>query len=194
MSANLSAFSLEGKTAVLIGGAGALGSAISRGLGEAGARLAVCDISEEKAASAVTQLEGDGLDARGYEIDAMDKVSIASGCEAILHDLERVDILVNLAGGNATFNGSVGSYCVKIFDLAIASSGLNLQVALKEGFDAIQALVIQSDRAHFYPTQDLMYLQLVVDRKTRRVLGMQGISHNGDDFIIIFIFGFGPRI
>jgi NADPH-dependent 2,4-dienoyl-CoA reductase/sulfur reductase-like enzyme/rhodanese-related sulfurtransferase len=89
----------------------------------------------------------------------------------------------NLAGGNATFNGSVGSYCVKIFDLAIASSGLNLQVALKEGFDAIQALVIQSDRAHFYPTQDLMYLQLVVDRKTRRVLGMQGISHNGDALV-----------
>jgi NADPH-dependent 2,4-dienoyl-CoA reductase/sulfur reductase-like enzyme/rhodanese-related sulfurtransferase len=86
----------------------------------------------------------------------------------------------NLAGGMATFNGIVGSFTVKIFDLAVASTGLNLGTARREGFDAIQTLVVQADRAHFYPTQDLMYLQLIVERKTRRVLGMQGISHQGD--------------
>lgn len=86
----------------------------------------------------------------------------------------------NLAGGMATFNGIVGSFTVKIFDLAVASTGLNLGAARREGFDAIQSLVVQADRAHFYPTQDLMYLQLIVERKTRRVLGMQGISHQGD--------------
>ncbi len=86
----------------------------------------------------------------------------------------------NLAGGQATFQGVVGSFTIKIFDLALASTGISLQVALREGFDAIQALVIQADRAHFYPTQDLMYLQLVVDRKTRRILGVQGIGSNGD--------------
>jgi len=86
----------------------------------------------------------------------------------------------NLAGGMATFNGIVGSFTVKIFDLAVASTGLNLGAAQREGFDAIQSLVVQADRAHFYPTQDLMYLQLIVERKTRRVLGMQGISHQGD--------------
>jgi rhodanese-related sulfurtransferase len=86
----------------------------------------------------------------------------------------------NLAGGMATFNGIVGSFTVKIFDLAVASTGLNFGAARREGFDAIQSLVVQADRAHFYPTQDLMYLQLIVERKTRRVLGMQGISHQGD--------------
>ena len=45
------------------------------------------------------------------------------------------------------------------------------------------ALVVQADRAHFFPTQDLMYLQLVVDRKTRRLLGAQGLSHNGDALV-----------
>ena len=86
----------------------------------------------------------------------------------------------NLAGGFATFNGIVGSFTVKIFDLAVAGTGLNLGAARQEGFDAVGSLVMQADRAHFYPTQDLMYLQLMVDRKTRRVLGAQGISHNGD--------------
>ena len=47
----------------------------------------------------------------------------------------------------------------------------------------VAALVIQADRAHFYPTQDLMYLHLVVDQKTRRLLGAQGISHNGDALV-----------
>ncbi len=86
----------------------------------------------------------------------------------------------NLANHFATFNGVVGSFSIKIFDLAVGSTGIPLQTAIKEGFDAQDALVVQADRAHFYPTQDLMYLQLIVDRKTRRVLGAQGIGANGD--------------
>jgi NADPH-dependent 2,4-dienoyl-CoA reductase/sulfur reductase-like enzyme len=89
----------------------------------------------------------------------------------------------NLAGGAAIFNGIVGSITLKTFDIAIAGTGLNLAAARLEGFDAVGALVIQADRAHFYPTQDLMYLHLVVDRKTRRLLGAQGISHNGDALV-----------
>ncbi|ABK19691.1 FAD-dependent oxidoreductase [Syntrophobacter fumaroxidans] len=86
----------------------------------------------------------------------------------------------NLAGGFATFNGVVGSFSIKIFDLAVASTGIPLHTALNEGFDAARALVVQADRAHFYPTQDLMYLEVIADRKTRRVLGAQGIARNGD--------------
>ena len=89
----------------------------------------------------------------------------------------------NLAGGSATFKGIVGSFALKIFDLAVAGTGLSLEQARQAGFDAVDALVIQADRAHFYPTQDLMYLQLVVDRKTRRLLGAQGLSHNGDALV-----------
>jgi NADPH-dependent 2,4-dienoyl-CoA reductase/sulfur reductase-like enzyme/rhodanese-related sulfurtransferase len=89
----------------------------------------------------------------------------------------------NLAGGAATFNGIVGSFTLKSFEMAIAGTGLNLAAARREGFDAVAALVIQADRAHFYPTQDLMYLHLVVDKTTRRLLGAQGISHNGDALV-----------
>ena len=89
----------------------------------------------------------------------------------------------NLAGGSATFTGIVGSFTLKTFDLAVAGTGLNLDQAQREGFDAVGALVIQADRAHFYPTQDLMYLHLVADKKTRRLLGAQGISHNGDALV-----------
>mgnify|MGYP005841892025 CR=1 FL=1 len=89
----------------------------------------------------------------------------------------------NLAGGFAAFNGVVGSFSIKIFDLAVASTGIPLHTALSEGFDAIRTLVVQADRAHFYPTQDLMYLQLIVDRKTRRILGAQGLASSGDALV-----------
>jgi NADPH-dependent 2,4-dienoyl-CoA reductase/sulfur reductase-like enzyme/rhodanese-related sulfurtransferase len=89
----------------------------------------------------------------------------------------------NLAGGHATFNGVVGSFAAKVFDLAVAATGLSLSAARQEGLDAVQALVVQADRAHFYPGQDLLYLQLVVDRRTRRLLGAQGLGANGDALV-----------
>ena len=89
----------------------------------------------------------------------------------------------NLAGGAAKFEGTVGSFAIKIFDLAVASAGITPQSALKSGFEAEPVLVVQADRAHFYPTQDLIYFQLTVDRKTRRILGAQAVGANGDAVI-----------
>jgi NADPH-dependent 2,4-dienoyl-CoA reductase/sulfur reductase-like enzyme/rhodanese-related sulfurtransferase len=86
----------------------------------------------------------------------------------------------NLAGGNAEFPGAVGSFVVKVFDLSVAAAGLSIDVARREGFDAISVLVIQFDRAHFYPEKDLMTLELVVERNTGRVLGIQGVGPMGD--------------
>ena len=86
----------------------------------------------------------------------------------------------NLAGGNAEFPGAVGSFVVKVFDLSVAAAGLSIEVARREGFDAISALVIQFDRAHFYPEKDLMTLELVVEKGSGRVLGIQGVGPMGE--------------
>jgi NADPH-dependent 2,4-dienoyl-CoA reductase/sulfur reductase-like enzyme len=89
----------------------------------------------------------------------------------------------NIAGGFATFPGIIGSYTFKAFDLAVAGTGLNLAGAKVEGLDAQAVLVVQQDHAHFYPVQELIYLQLVVDRKSWRLLGAQGVCHNGDALV-----------
>jgi NADPH-dependent 2,4-dienoyl-CoA reductase/sulfur reductase-like enzyme/rhodanese-related sulfurtransferase len=86
----------------------------------------------------------------------------------------------NTAGGRETFPGVIGSLAIKVFDLSAGRIGLTLSAALEEGFQAEEALVIQADRAHFYPGQELMALKLVADRKTRRVLGLSGVGKNGD--------------
>ncbi|MFA6809879.1 MAG: FAD-dependent oxidoreductase [Desulfoplanes sp.] len=84
----------------------------------------------------------------------------------------------NLAGGRDTFPGAVGSLSIKIFDMGVAGTGLTLKRAQTEGFDAISAQVIQFDHAHFYPEKTLISLELVVEKGTGRVLGIQGISEN----------------
>ena len=86
----------------------------------------------------------------------------------------------NLAGGNAEFPGAVGSFVVKVFDLSVAAAGLSIEAARREGFDAASALVIQFDRAHFYPEKDLMTLELVVEKASGRVLGIQGVGPMGE--------------
>ncbi len=82
----------------------------------------------------------------------------------------------NLAGGQATFAGGVGSWAVKLFELSFCGAGLTVEKARAEGFEAEGVLIDQLDRAHFYPEKSMMTMELVVDRKTRRVLGVQGAS------------------
>lgn len=89
----------------------------------------------------------------------------------------------NLAGGEAEFEGSVGSFVVKLFEISVASAGLSLETARNENFDPISAFVVQFDRAHFFPEKDLMYLELVVDKSTGQVLGIQGLGNKGDGMV-----------
>lgn len=86
----------------------------------------------------------------------------------------------NLAGGNACFPGFVGSWAVKLFDLSFCGVGLTVDRARTEGFDAMSVSVEQLDHAHFYPEKSMMSLELVVDKATSRVLGMQGVCADPD--------------
>ena len=89
----------------------------------------------------------------------------------------------NLAGGRAKFEGAVGTFIAKLFDISVGSVGLSLSKARAEGFDAVNTLVVQFDRAHFYPEKELMYLELIVDKPTGKVLGMQGLGSKGDGLL-----------
>ena len=86
----------------------------------------------------------------------------------------------NMAGIPSTFKGAVGSFIMKAFDVCIGATGLSLEVALAEGFDADVALTAPSDRAHFFPTESIVCFQMVFDRRTRKVLGLQGFGPMGD--------------
>ncbi len=89
----------------------------------------------------------------------------------------------NICGVPSTFKGGVGSFIMKGFDMSIGSAGLTLQAAREAGFDADISLTSPIDRAHFYPTQAIACFVLVFDRRTRRVLGLQGVGPMGDGIL-----------
>lgn len=86
----------------------------------------------------------------------------------------------NLAGIPSTFPGVVGSFIMKAFESCIGTTGLSLETALAEGFDADASMTAPSDRAHFFPTETKMPMQLVFDKTNRRVLGVQAFGANTD--------------
>ncbi|MBF0468893.1 MAG: FAD-dependent oxidoreductase, partial [Desulfamplus sp.] len=89
-------------------------------------------------------------------------------------------IATNINGGNEQFPGSVGTFCIKVFDMGVAKAGLTFAQAQAAGFDPVQAVVAQSDRAHFFPDAEFMFMKLIADRKTRTVLGVEAAGPQGD--------------
>ncbi len=95
-----SLFGLEGKVAVVTGGSGALGAAMAQGLARAGARVAILARRLEGANAAAAMIKATGGDALALSADVRDRAQVERACTAILQHWERVDILVNAAGGN----------------------------------------------------------------------------------------------
>ncbi|MEO1442098.1 MAG: SDR family oxidoreductase [Chloroflexota bacterium] len=90
-------FELNGKVAIVTGGYGALGTGMCRGLAEAGATVVVIGRDGEKAAALAGELGGESM---GMAADVLDKDALETAAGQIMARYERIDVLVNAAGGN----------------------------------------------------------------------------------------------
>jgi NADPH-dependent 2,4-dienoyl-CoA reductase/sulfur reductase-like enzyme/rhodanese-related sulfurtransferase len=86
----------------------------------------------------------------------------------------------NIHGRASQFKGTVGTFCIKVFELGAATAGLTVAQAKAAGFDPVHALVAQFDRAHFYPDSKFLFIQLIADRSTRKILGIEAIGQQAD--------------
>ena len=93
-------FDVSRKVAVLTGGGGVLCSTMSTALAQAGAKVAVLDISLAAAQQVTTEIQSEGGEALAVQCDVLDKASVSAAAESILTHFGRVDMLVNGAGGN----------------------------------------------------------------------------------------------
>jgi 2-deoxy-D-gluconate 3-dehydrogenase len=95
-----SLFSLSGKTALVAGGAGAIGRVLARALAASGARVAVHDYDQGRLDDVKRLFEGDKLDLLTFKADLTD----AGACRALVdqtsQSLGGLDILVNSQGVN----------------------------------------------------------------------------------------------
>ena len=95
-------FSLEGKTAVVIGGGGHICSALAQGFASARAQVVVADLRIEKAQSVASAIESEyGITTLAVEVDASSKKSLEQLLSQTISIFGKVDVLVNGAGINS---------------------------------------------------------------------------------------------
>lgn len=89
-------FDLSGKVALVTGGTGYLGSAMARGLAEAGAQVVISSRQQQLAARAAADLPPVKAGAHlGVELDHLDEASLEAGFAAAIEQLGQIDVLVN---------------------------------------------------------------------------------------------------
>jgi NADPH-dependent 2,4-dienoyl-CoA reductase/sulfur reductase-like enzyme len=85
----------------------------------------------------------------------------------------------NAAGGSARFTGIAGSAITKVFNLYIGKTGLTRQEALRHDFDPVEEEIESITRAGYYPDNKPIWIKIVADRKSRRILGSQIVGGEG---------------
>ncbi|GGA87771.1 gluconate 5-dehydrogenase [Flavobacterium palustre] len=96
MSINL--FDLTGKTALITGGVHGLGMAMAKGLGHAGAKIVINDLSQEAIDKAVAEYQSVGIEAYGYVFNVTDEKAVIAAINKIETEVAPIDILINNAG------------------------------------------------------------------------------------------------
>ena len=112
-------FSIEGKVAVITGAGGVLGGSIAKSFVQAGAKGVAIDIRQEHLYKRVQELTELGGEAIGIVGNVLDMQSLENVEQEILAKWGRIDILLNIAGGNlpgATLNPDQEFFDMKIED------------------------------------------------------------------------------
>lgn len=96
----LSRFRLDGKVAVVTGGARGLGFSMAEGLCSAGLKgVAILDVQTDLGMDAIQKLHSAyGVQAQFYKVDVRDEKVVAEIMDSIVQDMGSIDILVNSAG------------------------------------------------------------------------------------------------
>ena len=89
---------INGKVAVVTGGAGGIGAAICRRFGEEGASVAVFDINQDAAEAVAGTIRESGGTARAYAVDLTSQELVVAAVAGVEGELGPIDIMVNNAG------------------------------------------------------------------------------------------------
>jgi NAD(P)-dependent dehydrogenase (short-subunit alcohol dehydrogenase family) len=108
-------YDFTGKTVAVTGGAGVLGGEIANALAGCGAQVAILDVNPDAGKAAVDRMGEHGKRVSVFKCDVLNRDSIATTADDVVHSLGKLDCLVNGAGGNKP--QATTSPDLKFFDL-----------------------------------------------------------------------------
>jgi len=98
MSAYMSRFRLDGRVAVVTGGAQGIGLACAEALAEAGAGVVIAELRQDAIEGAVASMRAKGIQLSGLVLDVTDPREVTRVADEVVARHGRIDILVNNAG------------------------------------------------------------------------------------------------
>ncbi len=110
-------FEIKNKIAIITGASGALAGSVAKSLAGAGVKLALLSRKESSLESLLEEIAKTGGKAEAYEADILDEESLQNAKLQIMNDFGRIDILLNIAGGNLP--GATIAPDKTIFDLSM---------------------------------------------------------------------------
>ncbi len=87
----------------------------------------------------------------------------------------------NICGLNSEYKGSQGSSVIKLFNMTIATTGINEQQASAGGYDYEKVILTQNSHAGYYPNATAITLKLVFEKESFKILGAQIVGYDGVD-------------
>lgn len=85
----------------------------------------------------------------------------------------------NIAGKHNKFAGTLGSSAIKILDYELARTGLSEKEAKELAFDYKAVVVKAQDHPNYYPNPTAIWIKLIYEERTGRILGAQAIGQKG---------------
>ena len=87
----------------------------------------------------------------------------------------------NIAGYESVYSGTQGSAVLKLFDMTVATTGLNEKTARLAGIDYDKTYTYSASHATYYPGAAQMSIKALWDKKTLQIIGAQIVGVDGVD-------------
>lgn len=85
----------------------------------------------------------------------------------------------NIAGSHEKYVGTLGSAAIKIFDMELGRTGLSEEDAKKLGINYTTEFVKASDHPSYYPNPTPIWIKLICEKGSKRILGAHAIGNKG---------------
>lgn len=87
----------------------------------------------------------------------------------------------NICGIGSEYTGTQGSAVLKLFDMTVATTGINEKSASSTGIDYDKTYIYSGSHASYYPGASNMSIKALWDKKTLKIIGAQIVGFDGVD-------------
>lgn len=87
----------------------------------------------------------------------------------------------NICGISTTYKNTLGSAVLKIFDMTVATTGVNERAAKAAGLDYDKVYTYSNSHASYYPGSTGMSIKTLYEKGTGKILGAQIVGFDGVD-------------